>query len=60
MDLAEAVAGEDRGAAEREPTLHRERVPTDPWGNGYIYISPGLRSKDYDLTSLGKDSLTKS
>ncbi len=32
-----------------------ERVPTDPWGNPYIYISPGLQSKDYDLKSLGKD-----
>lgn len=32
-----------------------ERVPTDPWGNPYIYISPGLHSKDYDLKSLGKD-----
>jgi len=32
-----------------------ERVPTDPWGNKYIYISPGLHSKDYDLESLGKD-----
>jgi general secretion pathway protein G len=32
-----------------------ERVPTDPWGNKYIYISPGIHSKDYDLVSLGKD-----
>ena len=32
-----------------------ERVPTDPWGNPYAYISPGLHSKDYDLESFGKD-----
>jgi len=32
-----------------------ERVPTDPWGHPYVYISPGLHSKDYDLESLGKD-----
>ena len=32
-----------------------ERVPTDPWGNRYVYISPGFHSKDYDLESLGKD-----
>jgi general secretion pathway protein G len=32
-----------------------ERVPTDPWGNPYIYICPGFHSKDYDLESLGKD-----
>lgn len=32
-----------------------ERVPTDPWGKKYLYISPGVHSKDYDLKSLGKD-----
>jgi general secretion pathway protein G len=32
-----------------------ERVPTDPWGHPYVYLSPGLHSKDYDLESLGKD-----
>lgn len=32
-----------------------ERFPTDPWGNRYIYISPGLHSRDYDLESYGKD-----
>jgi len=32
-----------------------ERVPMDPWSHKYIYISPGVNSKDYDLESLGKD-----
>ena len=32
-----------------------ERVPMDPWGHKYIYISPGVNTKDYDLESLGKD-----
>jgi general secretion pathway protein G len=32
-----------------------ERVPNDPWGHKYIYICPGVRSKDYDLVSCGKD-----
>ncbi|HQN31972.1 MAG: type II secretion system major pseudopilin GspG [Phycisphaerae bacterium] len=32
-----------------------DAVPVDPWGNKYIYISPGVHSKDYDLVSLGKD-----
>jgi len=27
----------------------------DPWGNKYIYLSPGVHSKDYDLESYGKD-----
>jgi general secretion pathway protein G len=32
-----------------------ERVPLDPWGNKYIYLCPGIRSKDYDLIAYGKD-----
>lgn len=32
-----------------------ESVPVDPWGNRYVYLSPGIRSKDYDLKSYGKD-----
>ena len=32
-----------------------DKVPFDPWGNKYIYISPGIHRKDYDLESYGKD-----
>jgi len=32
-----------------------ERVPVDPWGHKYVYISPGIKSRDYDLESYGKD-----
>lgn len=32
-----------------------DKLPLDPWGNRYLYISPGLHSKDYDLQSYGKD-----
>ncbi len=32
-----------------------DKVPVDPWGNKYVYLSPGLHSKDYDLESYGKD-----
>ncbi len=32
-----------------------ERVPADPWGNKFIYLSPGVHNKDYDLVSYGKD-----
>ena len=31
------------------------KLPLDPWGNKYVYISPGLHNKDYDLQSYGKD-----
>ncbi len=33
-----------------------DKTPFDSWGNKYIYISPGLHNKDYDLESYGKDS----
>jgi general secretion pathway protein G len=32
-----------------------EREPVDPWGNPYIYVSPGTHRADYDLSSKGKD-----
>jgi len=32
-----------------------ESMPVDPWGNRYVYMSPGVHSKDYDLKSYGKD-----
>ena len=32
-----------------------DKVPLDPWGNRYIYLSPGVYGKDYDLESYGKD-----
>jgi general secretion pathway protein G len=35
--------------------LEKSRVPVDPWGNPYIYISPGIQSKDFDLESYGAD-----
>jgi general secretion pathway protein G len=39
----------------RGPYL-RKAVPADPWGNPYIYISPGeINPRGYDLLSLGAD-----
>ncbi len=32
-----------------------DKVPSDPWGNRYIYICPGVHGRDYDLESYGKD-----
>jgi general secretion pathway protein G len=32
-----------------------DKLPKDPWGNKYVYISPGMHNKDYDLESYGKD-----
>ncbi|MEW6720181.1 MAG: type II secretion system major pseudopilin GspG [Thermodesulfobacteriota bacterium] len=33
-----------------------DRVPKDPWGNQYIYISPGSHG-DYDISSYGADGV---
>lgn len=32
-----------------------EKEPVDPWGNPYVYVSPGKNRPDYDLSSKGKD-----
>ena len=34
----------------------KKEVPKDPWGNNYIYTSPGEHG-DYDLVSYGADSV---
>lgn len=34
--------------------LERGRIPKDPWGNDYVYLSPGLHG-DFDLMSFGAD-----
>jgi general secretion pathway protein G len=37
--------------------LDKVDIPIDPWGNPYVYISPGQFSLDYDLKSFGADGL---
>lgn len=34
--------------------LEKRTVPRDPWGNDYVYLSPGLRG-EFDLISFGHD-----
>ena len=36
--------------------LESKKVPKDPWGNDYLYISPGEHG-DYDLFSYGADGV---
>jgi len=31
-----------------------DKVPSDPWGNSFLYISPGTNG-DYDLVTYGAD-----
>ena len=34
--------------------LEQKKIPLDPWGNPYIYVSPGLQG-DFDIISYGND-----
>ena len=34
--------------------LEKGKVPKDPWGNEFVYISPGTHG-DFDLICMGKD-----
>jgi len=35
----------------------RQLVPMDPWGQAYLYVSPGIANPNaYDLYTLGKDA----
>ena len=35
--------------------LEKGKVPKDPWGNDFIYLSPGIHD-DFDLISYGADA----
>ena len=38
------------------PYLKKRRIPIDPWGNEYFYVSPGEHNPQaYDLFSYGPD-----
>lgn len=34
--------------------LDKRKVPKDPWGNDFVYLSPGVYG-DFDLSSYGSD-----
>ena len=36
--------------------LEKGRLPKDPWGNDFIYLSPGAHG-DYDIVSYGADGV---
>jgi general secretion pathway protein G len=40
----------------QEGYLESKKLPVDPWGGDYIYLSPGEHG-DYDLCSLGSDGV---
>ena len=39
-----------------EGYLEKKDVPKDPWGNDYVYLSPGEHG-DYDLYTFGADGV---
>lgn len=36
--------------------LEKKKIPVDPWGNPYVYASPGMNG-DFDLISYGADGV---
>jgi general secretion pathway protein G len=36
--------------------LEKGKLPKDPWGNDFVYLSPGVHG-DYDITSFGADGV---
>jgi len=40
------------------PYLKKKKVPSDPWGRDYVYVSPGVHNQEeYDLSSAGSDGV---
>lgn len=37
--------------------LEKGRVPKDPWGNSFVYLSPGVHG-EYDIASFGADGVS--
>ncbi|MFH1091185.1 MAG: type II secretion system major pseudopilin GspG [Pseudomonadota bacterium] len=35
--------------------LEKSVLPKDPWGNDFVYLSPGKYNQEFDLFSLGRD-----
>ena len=54
--LEALIAAPAGGKGWNGPYLDSKSMPLDPWGNAYVYKSPGDHG-DYDLASLGSDGL---
>jgi len=37
--------------------LEKGKVPVDPWGNTFVYLSPGVHG-EYDISSYGADGVS--
>jgi general secretion pathway protein G len=54
--LTKPTVGKIPNNYKAEGYLENKSVPKDPWGNDYIYLSPGEHG-DYDLYSFGADGV---
>jgi len=36
--------------------LKPARIPKDPWGKDFVYVSPGNENREYDIVSYGADN----
>jgi general secretion pathway protein G len=52
-----ALIDKPDGAKNWNPNGYLSKLPEDPWGNEYVYISPGIDGKPYDLYTLGADGV---
>ena len=52
--VAPPVAGPQAHRWRQGGYLERGKVPKDPWGGNFVYLSPGLHD-DFDLISYGAD-----
>jgi len=35
--------------------LEKKKIPKDPWGHDYVYLSPGRNGEEYEIISYGRD-----
>ena len=54
--VAKPTVGQIPNNYRAEGYLENKNVPKDPWGNDYVYLSPGEHG-DYDLYSFGADGV---
>ena len=56
--LIEQPAGQPAADNWNGPYLKKKKIPKDPWGKNYVYLSPGVHNtKEYDLSSYGPDGM---
>lgn len=41
----------------RNGYMGASEIPLDPWGNPYVYFSPGLNGEDFTIISYGADGV---